>query len=113
MHEFSLCQGIVDSLAEAAQRQNFSRVRGVQLEIGALAGVDEEALRFAFELVSRDTLAAGATLDIVIQPGSAWCEECRQTVTINQYYDPCPHCAGHRLRVQGGEQLKITQAEVE
>ncbi|BBL70171.1 hydrogenase maturation nickel metallochaperone HypA [Methylogaea oryzae] len=113
MHELSLCQGILDTLETESRKQNFHRVRSVQLEIGALSGVDEEALRFGWEAVSPATLAAGSVLDIVRIPGSAWCFDCQDTVQVEQYYDPCPRCQGHKLQVNGGEQLKIKQLEVE
>lgn len=112
MHELSLCQGIIDTIENAARQQSFVRVRSVHLEIGALAGVDAEALRFGWDMVSLGTLAEQASLDIVSVPGSAWCCDCEGTVTIAQYYDPCPHCQGHKLQVSGGEQLKITELEV-
>jgi hydrogenase nickel incorporation protein HypA/HybF len=113
MHELSLCQGIVDAIEAEARKQDFRRVRSVLLEIGALAGVDSEALRFGWELVSAGTPAEGATLDIIHLPGSAWCFQCQETVEVERYYDPCPRCQGHRLRISGGEQLKIRQLEVE
>ncbi|NJD08311.1 MAG: hydrogenase maturation nickel metallochaperone HypA, partial [Methylococcaceae bacterium] len=73
MHELSLCEGILKVLEEQAVVQNFSRVRTVILEIGRLAGVEIEALRFGFDAVMNESLAAGARLDIVETPGQAWC----------------------------------------
>ena len=113
MHELSLCQGILDAIESEARTQRFSRVRGVQLEIGALAGVAVEALRFGWEAVSAGTLAEHARLDILDVPGRAWCFDCQCNVEITQYYDSCPLCQGHKLQVCGGEQLKIKHLEVE
>lgn len=113
MHELSLCQGILDAIEAEARKQNFRQVRSVQLEIGALAGVDGDALRFGWEAVSAGSLADGSALEIVQVPGSAWCFACQDTVNVDRYYDPCPRCQGHQIRVNGGEQLKIKQLEVE
>jgi hydrogenase nickel incorporation protein HypA/HybF len=113
MHELSLCQGILDAIVAESRRQAFRRVRGVQLEIGALAGVDGEALRYAWETVAAGTLAATAVLEIVAVPGVAWCPACRATINIGEYYDPCSRCHGHGLKISGGEQLRIRQLEVE
>ena len=52
MHEFSLCESILDSIAEQARRHGFRRVRRVVLDIGELANVELEALRFAFEITA-------------------------------------------------------------
>ena len=49
MHEMSLCEGILQILEEHAARQGFTQVKTVWLEIGALSGVDREAIRQARE----------------------------------------------------------------
>lgn len=113
MHELSLSQGIIDVIEAEARKQNFARVRIIQLEVGSLSGVDIEALRFGFEAVSRGTFAENATLEIEVLPGTAWCFDCNRTVTIGEFYDPCPECQGRRLRVSGGEQLRVKEIEVE
>lgn len=113
MHELSLCEGILKVLEEQAVAQNFSRVRTVVLEIGRLAGVEIEALRFGFDAVMNESLAAGARLDIVETPGQAWCMNCAATVEITQRYEPCPRCGGHQLQVTGGDQMQIKELEVE
>lgn len=113
MHEMSLCRSILQTLEEHAQRKRFSRVRQVRLEIGALAGVEIHALRFGFEAVTRDTLAEGATLEIIAVPGRAWCIACRRPVAVRQRFDPCPACGGHVLRITGGDELRIKDLEVE
>ena len=68
MHEMSLTESIVE-LIEEGRKQGFSRVRVVRLEIGALAQVEPEAMRFCFDAVTRGTLAEGARLDIASARG--------------------------------------------
>ena len=46
----SLMEGMLQIIEENARTQGFGRVRNVILEIGKLAGVEVEALRFAFEI---------------------------------------------------------------
>ena len=74
MHEFSLCESIVETLTTQTRQQGFTQVRRVWLEIGALANVELDALRFAFEIVRQNTVAATAELDIITLPGrpGAW-----------------------------------------
>jgi hydrogenase nickel incorporation protein HypA/HybF len=113
MHELSLCEGIIDAVTRQARQQGFGRVRRVWLEIGALANVELEALRFAFEIVRRDTMAAEAELDIITLPGRAWCLDCAEPVAVNQYFDPCPRCGGYQWRLTGGNEMRIKEMEVE
>lgn len=113
MHEFSLCEGIIETIAAQTRQQGFNRVRRVWLEIGALANVELDALRFAFEVVREDTIAASAELDIITLPGRAWCLNCAQTITVGELYDPCPLCGGYQWRLTGGNEMRIKELEVE
>ncbi len=112
MHELSLAESLIEIIEDEAQRGGFTRVRKVWLEIGALAGVEPEALRFGFEVVAHSTCAEGAELEMLTPPGEAWCFECERQVEIAAYHDGCPHCASHRLQVTGGNQFKLKELEV-
>ena len=113
MHEMSLCASMLQIIEEQARLQNFTRVRQVRLEVGALAGVEIEALRFGFEVMIHDTLVQGASLEIIELPGQAWCVNCKQPVEIDKRIDACPRCGDYRLQITGGDQLRIKDLEVE
>lgn len=112
MHEMSLCESILQILETEAQRQHFKRVKTVWLEIGSLAGVEISAMRFGFDVVVRGTLADAAKLEIIEIPAQAWCLQCAQQVSIQQRYDPCPHCGGYPLQVVSGDEMRIKELEV-
>lgn len=113
MHEMSLCEGILGILEQEAKRQSFRRVLKVRLEVGVLATVEPEALRFGFDVVMRNTLAEGAKLEIDACPARAWCLRCMGLVDIRQRFDPCPRCGTYQLQVTEGGELKIKDLEVE
>ena len=113
MHEMSLCEGVLRVLEENARAQGYRRVKTVWLEIGALSGVEIAAMRFAFDAVMHGTLAEGAILEIIDKPGSAWCMQCMKTVPVRQRFDACPACGGCQLQVNGGEEMRIKELEVE
>ena len=112
MHEMALCESILQILEDQARVQQYHKVKTVCLEIGALAGVELDALRFGFEVVTRDTLADGAALEIIHVPGTAWCLQCAQTVTVNARFDPCPRCGGYQIQISGGDDMRIKELEV-
>jgi hydrogenase nickel incorporation protein HypA/HybF len=113
MHEMALCEGVLQVLEEYARKQGYTRVKTVWLEIGELAGVELEAMRFGFDVVTRGTLAEGAELRIIEQPGEAWCLQCAKTVRVTQRFDACPDCGGYPLQVTGGEEMRVRELEVE
>lgn len=113
MHELSLAESLIETIEDEARKQGFRRVRRVWLEVGALSGVDPEALRFGFEVATQHSCAAGAGLEILTAPGRAWCFACNRAVEIAEYYDGCPRCQGHQLQVTGGRQFQLKELEVE
>lgn len=113
MHEMSLCEGVLQVLEDNARIKGYRRVKTVWLEIGGLSGVELEAMRFSFDVVTSGTLADNARLEIIEVPGRAWCMQCAQTVPVHQRFDACPDCGSYQLQVTGGEEMKIKELEVE
>ncbi len=113
MHEMSLCESILGIIEDEAQKQGFRKVIRVRLEIGALSGVEIEAMRFGFDVVTRGSRVEGAELEIIQLPGTAWCLPCACEVEVAQRYDACPKCGGYQLQVTGGEEMRIKDLEVE
>ena len=112
MHEMSLCESVLQILQDNAKSRGFAKVETVWLEIGGLSGVELEAMRFAFDAVTRGTLADQARLEIIEVPGKAWCMQCCETVLVKQRFDACPGCGGYQLQVTGGEEMRIKELEV-
>lgn len=112
MHEMALCESIRTTLEDQAKTQDFSSVRIVRLEIGPLAGVEVEALRFGFDVVMRGSLAEGSALEIIETEATAWCMQCAETVEIGHRYDACPTCQSHQLQVLTGDEMRIKELEV-
>ncbi len=112
MHEMSLCEGVMQVLKDQAHEQGYSRVEAVWLEIGELANVEIESMRFCFDVVTQGTLAEQAKLEIIEVPGQAWCMQCGKTVALKQRFDACPECSSYQLQVTGGEQMMIKELEV-
>ena len=113
MHEMSLCEGILQALEENARTQNYEKVKTVWLEIGRLAGVEIEAMRFGFDVVMKNSLADGARLEVIEVPGMAWCMQCMKNVPVQQRFDQCPECSSYQLQVTGGDEMRIKELEVE
>lgn len=112
MHEMSLAEGVLQLIEDSARQQKFSKVVTVWLEIGQLAGVEAEAMRFCFEAVTRGSVAEGAQLEIVATPGSGWCTQCSAVVALGELFDACPQCGAYEVQVTGGTELRVKELEV-
>ena len=113
MHELSLAGGILRVLEQTRERDPFERITQLRLEVGALASVEIEALRFALDSIAENTVLAGASIEIIQPPGSAWCLPCGQSVEITSRLDACPHCGGFQLQPTGGTELRVVDMQVE
>lgn len=96
----------------SAAREHFARVATLQLEAGALAGVEVTSLRFALEAIVPGTCLEGATIVIDEPAGRAWCSACEAEVQIASRADPCPVCAGYPLKVLRGDALRVVDLVV-
>jgi hydrogenase nickel incorporation protein HypA/HybF len=112
MHEMALAEGVISVIEDAARAQGFNRVKTVWLEIGRLAAVEPEALRFSFDVVKRGTIAAEAGIEFVDVPGQAWCMKCGDTVSIDERGAACPACGSYQLQVAGGAEMRVRELEV-
>jgi hydrogenase nickel incorporation protein HypA/HybF len=64
MHETALVRDIVHRIEDLARSANSRRVFGVKVWLGALSHLSAEHFREHFAIEARDTLAAGAILEI-------------------------------------------------
>jgi hydrogenase nickel incorporation protein HypA/HybF len=113
MHEMALAESVREIVIEAARGNGARRVSAVRLEIGKLAQVEVDAMRFAFDVVMRGSLAESARLEIVQADGSAWCMRCSKPVAIARRGNACPACDSHQLQLTGGERMRVLEIEVE
>ncbi|WP_090718646.1 hydrogenase maturation nickel metallochaperone HypA [Nitrosomonas sp. Nm166] len=112
MHELSLAENIVQLIEDTALKQSFAQVTTVWLEIGQLACVEQESLRFYFDVVAQDSIARQARLEIIEIAGQALCKQCNQDILIATYHDACPHCGSYALQVTQGDGMRIKELEV-
>lgn len=104
MHELSLAEEVV-SIVERHARG--SRVSAIVLEIGTLAQVEVDALRFALESVQKGTLAEGARVDIESVEGRARCRACGAEQRLETLYDPCERCGSSDREVLCGREFRV------
>lgn len=113
MHEMSLAENVRQVIEDAARQQGFKRVRTVWLEIGQLACVEPEALRFSFDAVMRDSIAQQARLEIVETAGQGRCGQCACDVALAALHEACPKCGSYAVQVTGGDAMRVIELEVE
>jgi hydrogenase nickel incorporation protein HypA/HybF len=107
MHELCLATAVVDACAERAAG---ARVLRVRVEIGQLAAVLPDSLRFCFDICAQGTAVEGAELEILQTPGRAVCGSCGDTIALSSPFGRCP-CGGV-LRIVSGDELRVKDMEI-
>jgi hydrogenase nickel incorporation protein HypA/HybF len=88
-------------------------VRLVHVRVGHLRQVVPDSLEFYFAIVARDTVCAGARLEIEEIPARLRCESCETEWTAEAAAFRCPGCAGADVTVLTGEELEVESIELE
>ncbi len=107
MHEMSIAEGVLQVIEDAASKQNFEYVTEVHLEIGALSGVEVEALSFCMEAVLKGSIADGAKVELTRSPGQGFCLACAETVPMNALFDACPKCGSYQVQSTSGTEMRV------
>lgn len=111
MHEVSICEHLLALLAQEAERHGVKKIVRLRVEIGRLACLEPEALRFAFEAMTPGTVAEAAELQIDQPPIRATCKDCGATVEPETRFGPCTSCGSARLEVHRGDELRLLEME--
>ena len=112
MHEVSVMAEAVRLAVDAAKSSGASRVLALRLRVGTLSGVVPDAMRFAFDVVCRDTMAAGASLEIESVPAACWCATCRAEFECADFFNECPRCHNVSGELRRGRELEIASVEM-
>jgi hydrogenase nickel incorporation protein HypA/HybF len=115
MHEFSLCQNIIEIVTDEFKKLNPQprRIIKVNLVIGKLHGVVKENMHFAYEVLAKDTAAQGSQLEIDEIPIKAKCRMCNWQGAITNSVFLCANCASGNLDIEEGKEFYIKDLEVE
>lgn len=112
MHEFGIARGLLEVVLERANAAHADSVESVKLEMGILSGVEEEALRFAFDALSAGTIAGDTKLMIQRVPIRCHCGTCDQTFECSPLDYACPDCGAISAELLNGREMNIISMEV-
>jgi hydrogenase nickel incorporation protein HypA/HybF len=97
---------------ERAADEGAHRIHRLTMRIGPLSGVVPEALEFAFDVLTRGTIAEGATLTVERVPIVCYCRTCRREFRPNDLFCECPRCHTPGGEVHQGRELELASLEV-
>lgn len=112
MHELSIACSLVKAAVDEATRHGVAHVVKLEVVLGALSGVEMDALMFCFPAVAQGTVCEGARLNVEIEPGRGHCEGCGSNCEVLDFMSPCPQCGTWPIGIEGGREMRLRALEV-
>jgi hydrogenase nickel incorporation protein HypA/HybF len=110
MHEFGLCEGVLEAVQKrAAGRQ----VTGIRVRCGVRHAVDPASMAQAFGVVAAGTEADGADVEVVTVPATVTCHGCGTASEVADPLPVCPRCGSADVDVTGGDELTLESVRYE
>ncbi|MGR8918387.1 MAG: hydrogenase maturation nickel metallochaperone HypA/HybF [Gammaproteobacteria bacterium] len=115
MHEFSICERIVDAVLAELGRLDPppGRLLGVRVVVGRLHQIVPDYLEFAYASLTRDTAAAGSRLELRFVPIGVACRACGWRGDIEPPAFRCGGCGALEVDVVSGRELYLEHLEVD
>ena len=113
MHELSITQSVLDIALRHATQAGARRITRLNLVIGELSSVVDDSVQFYWDIVSRETIAAGSELHFERTPGALRCLGCGHTFPLNGQDYACPACGETQVVTAGGDDFRLESIEVE
>jgi hydrogenase nickel incorporation protein HypA/HybF len=113
MHEYSITQSLLSLALEKANEARASRITGINLVIGEMSGIVDECVRTYFDLLSRDTIAAGAGLTFTKTPTKLRCRRCQAVFSPQDHDWSCPDCHEAGIEIISGRECYMESIEVD
>jgi hydrogenase nickel incorporation protein HypA/HybF len=121
VHEFSVTSQIVQNVLTEAEKRKAKKVTAVYLVIGKLTFLGLEQVRFAYEVLTKDTIMEGSKLVIEEQEGVVKCSHCGYEGGFKYEDDPlyhvpmptlkCPQC-GNLVNITAGKECIIKSVKM-
>lgn|SRR5574340_1684888 len=114
MHEMGIAEGILTSAVDAAEQAEGVRINSVDVTIGELTEVSEDALQFAWEALRTGTIAEGATLNVTMLDAASLCADCGREFAHGRWDGArCPACESYIVSLVRGRELKIDSIDID
>jgi hydrogenase nickel incorporation protein HypA/HybF len=113
MHELGIANSVLEAVRSEMLRYPGKCPCKVGVRIGEMAAIDQEALRFCFEAIIRESDLESLELAIEVCPRRHRCQVCGRNFIVRDYDCRCPQCASFETRCVSGDELELAYLEVE
>jgi hydrogenase nickel incorporation protein HypA/HybF len=114
VHELSIMGSILDIVLQHADKNGARKVTRINLRIGQLSDIIPDWAQTYFDMLSKDTIADGALLDIEHVPVKVKCRDCghEHTFKDKKWAFTCVKCESTEIELLEGREFSVTSIEI-
>ena len=112
MHETMVAQNLLATIANEAVKQN-AKPLSVKISCGTLNAINDDALCFAFEAITKGTTCEGIKLEIEHKPIQGKCKSCNERFDVVISHPYCPECNSENFDLLPDAPLMLEEIEFE
>ena len=120
MHEVSIAGAIMDSVLDAAKKNDAKKVNEIFIEVGELTALNPDQLKFIFGTITIGTVAEGARYNIQVIKPIIKCAKCSYECPIKfferlHFFIPtvkCPECGDIDVDIIAGRECCVKKIKI-
>jgi len=113
MHELSVTESILEIALRHAEKANAQRITDLYLVIGQLSSIVDDSVEFYWDIIAKETIAAGANLHFKRLPTEVLCLVCENRFSPNNGDYTCPQCRSSQIKIVQGEEFLLEAINIE
>ncbi|MBO5556959.1 MAG: hydrogenase maturation nickel metallochaperone HypA [Oscillospiraceae bacterium] len=110
MHELGVMMKVLDVALKVAEENHAKAVTEIDIDLGVMTGVIPRHAQTMFDLIAKDTIAAGAVVNFHPVPARFFCRDCgaRMTKYKADVEFFCDSCGSGNLFLEDGAGFHMT-----
>lgn len=115
MHELAIMRDVLDLALEYGTMAGARKVTSIHLKVGAFTELVERWAQTYLDMISKDTIAEKARLQVTLVPGVITCRQCgRETeITEIKLKLTCSGCGSGEVVLKSGQEMRLESIEFE
>lgn len=113
MHELSITEQIADIAIKHGEKNAAEKITDLYLVIGELSTVIDDSVQFYWDLITEDTICAGAKLHFQRIPAKFLCQDCgKEYQMADGELTPCPFCQSTKMEILQGKEFHLDSINI-
>jgi len=113
MHELSITEQIAEIAIRHGEKNAAEKITDLYLVISELSTVIDDSVQFYWDMITEDTICAGAKLHFQRIPAKFLCQECgKEYQMVDGDLAPCPFCQSNKMEIMQGKEFHLDSINI-